>query len=800
MGVAFRKASKRFDVAKFLRVEGILFAMARTNGFPKFVLVGGHLRMACCFRNVLPPLLCEIDVVSMTVSDVPTSRTAAHGPRSYLQNGGRRDPQSVGRAGMALRRLQNLRNTAVLLTGTFLVTASPPHDAEASAAQEAAPRLRQVRFTGAELPVPRHELLDQLAAAGLDALALPRVSEEDARRAARLLEQILEDYRVTADLERRRDEGVDLVLHLERKRLPHIAELLFTGNQALSTEELRGVMKLGPSGVTTFFNHRDQLAAAQLQRDLESIRSLYRRRGFFEAEAGPARIEALAPGKVRLEIPVREGEVFSWGKLTVDPVSVLTEEELRSALEHPSGSPYDAEAVRESVRVLERRLQDRGYPAPRIELSERADPVLHTVDLGARLEPGPTCLVGRIEFRGHRSISDPQLRQYLSLQEGDLFRMSAVEKSVAQLGSLGYFRRVLPSLALRPGQGRADVVFEMEEAPRFDYFLGGSASGREGAAANFTLRVRSPWGWGDTWQGSGNLGNRLQDGTLLYDNPFFPGRRLAVSAAFASQRLEYPDETIDNETSLWLGLAGPRGSRRVFQVGFGYVKFRLGSDLEGTVPFLTEFLGKTFDTGRLRLGIGFDGRDRPLFATRGTLALARVDLAGGPLGGDLSLLRVRLRASRVSPLDPRRHHLLALTGWWERVRPYSDTLQEGLPRFERLFLGGEQDLRGFPVRGVGPLSPEGVVVGGDQLAYFSVEYDYAPVHWLRWAGFVDAGNAWASDYAGSPLPRVRYDAGSEIQLQAPFFGLPLRAGYAVNLNPIAGESRGRFFFALSARF
>jgi len=684
--------------------------------------------------------------------------------------------------------------------GTLLVAASLAYTAEASAAQEAAPRLREVRFTGAELPVPRHELLEKLAQTGLDAHALPRVSGEDAQRAARLLEQVLEDYTVTARLERRRDEGVDLVLHLERKRLPHIEEIVFTGNQALSVEELRGVMKLRSSGRTSFFNRRDRLAEAELKRDLEAIRSLYRRRGFFEAEAGPARIEERGPGRVHLEIPVREGEVFSWGKLTVHPDSVLTEEELRSALERPSGSPYDAEAVRESARVIERRLQDRGYPAVRIELTEKADAGLITVELDARLEPGPICLVGRIEFRGHRSVSDPDLRQYLSLQEGDLFRMSAVEKSVAQLGSLGYFRRVIPALTLRPGQARADVVFEIEEAPRLDYFVGGSASGREGAAANFTLRVRSPWGWGDTWQGSGNLGNRLQDGAILYDNPFFPGRRFAVSAAFASQRLEYPDETIDHETSLWLGLSGPRGSRRVFQAGFGYARFRLGSDLEGTVPFLTEFLGTSFDTRRLRLGIGFDGRDRPLFATRGTLALARVELAGGPLGGDLSVLRVRLRASRVSRLDLRGHHLLALTGWWERVRPYSDTLEDGLPRFERLFLGGEQDLRGFPVRGVGPLSPEGVVVGGDQLAYLSVEYDYAPLPWLRWAGFVDAGNTWASDYAGSPLPHLRYDAGSEIQVQAPWFGIPLRAGYAVNLNPLTGESRGRFFFALFARF
>jgi outer membrane protein insertion porin family len=693
-------------------------------------------------------------------------------------------------------RLARLARAAV----ASCIALCPAGQSGAASSFEEKPRLRDILFTGTELPVSRREILERLAEVGLDERAHPRVSEEDARRAAQLVEQLLVDYAVTGRLEKRRDAGVDLVLHLEPKALSRIQQIVFSGNRALSDEELRRAMRLRPSGPSTWFNDRERLSSVELQRDLERIRLLYQSRGFFAAEVGPARVEDVEPGEARLQIPISEGEIFSWGRLTVEAGSLLTDEELTSALAGPAGAPYDAPAVRETSRTIERQLQERGYPAARVELDERPDPARRSVVLTARVVPGPLCLIGRIEMRGHRFTPDPAVRQYLSVEESKPYRLSSVERSVALLGSLGYFRRVSPSLAVRPEQGRVDITFDLEEGPRIKYFLGGSVSGEGGASGNLTVRVVNPWGWGGSLQASGDLGNRLQDVALGYENPFLPGRRFGWSAAFARRRLDYPDDTSDEERSFRLGLAGPRGSRRILHLGFRYGSFRLGSDLEGPAPFLTEFLGRRFDTRRLRAGLGFDGRDRPFFATRGAIALAEVELAGGPLGGDLNLWRVRARASQIFSLDGRSRHLLSLSARWERVWSYRDTRREGLPRFERLFLGGEQDLRGFRVRGVGPRAPDGAVVGGDQLAYSSVEYAYAFVPWLRAAGFVDAGNTWASDYQGSAVPDLRYDAGLEIQLQAPFLGLPLRAGYAFNLDSVAGESRGRFFFALAARF
>ena len=62
------------------------------------------------------------------------------------------------------------------------------------------------------------------------------------------------------------------------------------------------------------------------------------------------------------------------------------------------------------------------------------------------------------------------------------------------------------------------------------------------------------------------------------------------------------------------------------------------------------------------------------------------------------------------------------------------------------------------------------------------------------------GNVFATDFDGLSLPTLRYDLGPELRWLAPVWNLPVRAGYGLNLDPVEGESRGRFFVTLSFRF
>ena len=49
-------------------------------------------------------------------------------------------------------------------------------------------------------------------------------------------------------------------------------------------------------------------------------------------------------------------------------------------------------------------------------------------------------------------------------------------------------------------------------------------------------------------------------------------------------------------------------------------------------------------------------------------------------------------------------------------------------------------------------------------------------------------------------PKLRYDAGAELQFLTPIWNILFRVGYGFNLDPVFDESRVRFFFTLAVRF
>jgi translocation and assembly module TamA len=64
-----------------------------------------------------------------------------------------------------------------------------------------------------------------------------------------------------------------------------------------------------------------------------------------------------------------------------------------------------------------------------------------------------------------------------------------------------------------------------------------------------------------------------------------------------------------------------------------------------------------------------------------------------------------------------------------------------LPPSIRFFSGGDQSVRGFEYRSLGPVDEFGNVIGGRVLAVGSIEFDREIIRRFGIAGFVDVGNA-----------------------------------------------------------
>jgi outer membrane protein insertion porin family len=117
--------------------------------------------------------------------------------------------------------------------------------------------------------------------------------------------------------------------------------------------------------------------------------------------------------------------------------------------------------------------------------------------------------------------------------------------------------------------------------------------------------------------------------------------------------------------------------------------------------------------------------------------------------------------------------------------------------FDRLFLGGSNNLRGFDFRDVGPKDIRGEPLGGGTLARATVEYTFPLVEKARGAVFYDTGfvNSGAYDFGTSDMAS---DVGVGIRLDLPVG--PLRIDYGFPLQKAGTHGGGKFNFNVGYQF
>ena len=117
--------------------------------------------------------------------------------------------------------------------------------------------------------------------------------------------------------------------------------------------------------------------------------------------------------------------------------------------------------------------------------------------------------------------------------------------------------------------------------------------------------------------------------------------------------------------------------------------------------------------------------------------------------------------------------------------------------YDRLFLGGSNNLRGFEYRDVGPKDNHGEPLGGQSMARTTVELTFPIVEKARGALFYDTGfvnvNPW--DYN---FNNIASDVGIGLRLDLPIG--PLRIDYGIPLQKAGNSSGGKINFNVGYQF
>jgi outer membrane protein insertion porin family len=214
-------------------------------------------------------------------------------------------------------------------------------------------------------------------------------------------------------------------------------------------------------------------------------------------------------------------------------------------------------------------------------------------------------------------------------------------------------------------------------------------------------------------------------------------------------------------------------------------------------------------------GVTYDTRDSLFLTRKGERLDVSTFVTGGPLAGDIQIYGLNAEASKYFLF--KWDTILTLNAQAGVVDDWgnnSSTL--GVPLYDRLFLGGANDMRGFRFRRVGGKNGKNAIsnpvgnrvvdqgtnepLGGQTLARLTAEYTAPVVDKVRAAVFYDAGfvNADPFDFDSSAY---NADVGIGLRLDLPIGPVRIDYGVPVKIDPAFGDSkRGRFQFNVGYQF
>ena len=573
----------------------------------------------------------------------------------------------------------------------------------------------------------------------------------------------------------------------------------FEGNAHFSERTLRRQMKTKAKSIISIFDKSGRLDNQQLQQDLDSLREFYQNHGYIEVAIKDVRQEHY-DGSLRLVIVIAEGLQYHVGKLTIVGQQAGSADKIRAILKMKEGSIYSPKALHDDAKAVTDAYGAGGYVD--VQLLPQGIPAgPGVVDLTYTVDEGLRSFVERVNIVGNTRTKDKVIRREILIAPGDVFNTVRVDRSKQRLENLGYFSKVdtFPEDTTVPG--RKDLLVQLEEKRTGSLNFGAGFSTIDSLVGfveltqgNFDLFNWPTFtGAGEKFRARVQYGTERQDYVLSLTEPYFLDRPLSLGGeAFYHQSDFFSTEYNQRNYGFNVDLRKPITSFASISLDYRLEEIDIFDvDPAASVAILEE------SGSHLQSQVGttllFDTRDNVFLTRRGTRVTFTPYVAGGFLGGNTQVYGFSLAASQyfLLPYDT----ILLFDGEAATV----DTWGNGdrVPIFDRLFLGGANNLRGFDFRDVGPKDNNDEPLGGQTLARITIEYTVPIIAKVRGAIFYDTGfvNTNSYDFGTS---HIASDVGVGLRLDLPIG--PLRIDYGYPIQKDNNTNGGKINFNVGYQF
>jgi outer membrane protein insertion porin family len=591
---------------------------------------------------------------------------------------------------------------------------------------------------------------------------------------------------------------INLILNIDKKDTSKIKNIYFIGNKFFNSNQLLNVISSSEDGWWKLFS-TSSLSEQQIEDDKYLLKDFYKGRGFYDIQIESSFANLDNNKNFNLTYSINSGKKYKFGDINIQSdTSVYKDRDILEIKKISDKLLKDQEYSSLTTDKLNKQinyyLASNKYNNFEVSIKEikKQDEI---IDVVVQLNQETRILVNKINITGNSITEEKVIRDNLYLSEGDNLSSSKLKKSIDNVKSKQYFSKVEYKVENSSEKKDAKDINILVKEQATGSMSAGVGYGTNGGIFQASINEKNFLGQGINLNFTGEFSTQKLSGEFTYVEPNFRNTDKMLAISLISQKDDFTNSGYTNKS---LGTRIGTGYEIYEDIYFKpFVSLQTDKlDTNSSASTLLQSRNGTNTTSSVGYNFSLDLRNSKYSPTAGSVSYLEQSYA--TLISDIPAIQTTLGSTFYKEIFNEKY-----VGSVKIKLSNSTALDNKNIKISDRLYASQNDIKGFEVRGIGPVDGTDHV-GGNNLAALSLKSTFPnPIPESLRANtylFYDAGNVWGVDYSDiiSSSSKIRSSTGIALDLISPIG--PLSFSYAIPVSKDSTDKVQKFTFNIGSSF
>ncbi len=334
------------------------------------------------------------------------------------------------------------------------------------------------------------------------------------------------------------DNKVNITFKVDLGDKAKIKKISFIGNKIFKDNKLKRIIVSEEYKFWKFISGKKFLNENLNKLDLRLLKNYYLTKGYYNVEINSSFAKMLSSNEFELVFNIDAKNKIYFGNLSLDLPIEFDEnnfKSLQNIFKKVKGSPYSINTIQEILDEIDLITINEQYESIKAEVVETIDQ--NNINLVFKINETERVLVERINIFGNNITNENVIRNQLLIDEGDPFNEILSNKSINNIKSLNFFKKVTKKIVKGSSADTRVINIEVEEKATGE-ISAGAGFGTSGGTIIFGVKENNYLGKGLSVNSNLTLNSESLKGILSVRNPNYNNTDKSAFASIESSETD----------------------------------------------------------------------------------------------------------------------------------------------------------------------------------------------------------------------------------------------------------------------